>query len=593
MRATRFGLPVLLALASLGPASLQVHASGSALLVCNASSIGCPAGTAGFSSIQAAVDAAEPGDWVLVWPGTYHEKGSAYAGVTIKTPNLHLRGMDRNLVVVDGSNGTNAPCPSDESLQDFNGGHGRNGIVAYQATGNWIENLTVCNYLSGATGGAGNEIWWNGGDGSAAPGDYNYWGNWLSATSTYFPSNATLAAGNGADGQYGIFVSNINSETGPASSLNYDYASNMGDSAFYVGACSDCNTTLNHVIGAHSSLGYSGTNSGGRLVIKNSEFADNKTGIVPNSLNNDDAPSPQSGACPGATADAFGIIASCTFIEGNSIHDNNDPNVPAVGISGNAPVGAGIELVGTRFDTLTGNLVYNQGSWGIVVHDYPDTETPPAAAIARGEDCNGGIPGPTPLHQAFCYYQGIGNQVVNNMVNHNGFFGNPTNADLALQASGMGNCFSNNGITGYTPTSDPPAIQVVDSNCDGPTVGDSGALTAELVCASQLFGACPDPASGNPPVFTYPRITCDGVGQNPPAPACVIPLPQEPTMADPCAPDALGNAVPANPWCPDYTGPRSPEYAVTVPGAAIAGRASLTHETPALANRRTGVARAL
>jgi hypothetical protein len=29
----------------------------------------------------------------------------------------------------------------------------------------WVQNLTVCNYLHGA-GDTGNEIWWNGGDGS-------------------------------------------------------------------------------------------------------------------------------------------------------------------------------------------------------------------------------------------------------------------------------------------------------------------------------------------------------------------------------------------------------------------------------------------
>ncbi|TMA60633.1 MAG: hypothetical protein E6J75_00885, partial [Deltaproteobacteria bacterium] len=57
---------------------------------------------------------------MLVWPGVYHEKGSDQAGVLITTPGVHLRGMDRNLVVVDGSNGTAAaPCPADPALQDL------------------------------------------------------------------------------------------------------------------------------------------------------------------------------------------------------------------------------------------------------------------------------------------------------------------------------------------------------------------------------------------------------------------------------------------------------------------------------------------
>src|SRR4030081_2880593 len=64
-----------------------------------------------FSSIQAAVSAAQPGDWVLVGPGDYKTTDSSApsgkddtpAAVLITTPNLHLRGMDRNAVVVDGT----------------------------------------------------------------------------------------------------------------------------------------------------------------------------------------------------------------------------------------------------------------------------------------------------------------------------------------------------------------------------------------------------------------------------------------------------------------------------------------------------------
>ncbi|MFY9578090.1 MAG: hypothetical protein WAQ33_02085 [Gaiellaceae bacterium] len=49
-----------------------------------------------YAAIQTAVDAARPCDWVLVAPGVY--RGS----VVIRTPNLHVRGLDRNRVVVDG-----------------------------------------------------------------------------------------------------------------------------------------------------------------------------------------------------------------------------------------------------------------------------------------------------------------------------------------------------------------------------------------------------------------------------------------------------------------------------------------------------------
>ena len=55
--------------------------------------------TGQFATIQAAVDAARPGDWILVGPGDYHESGDvthppygdadgAFGGVFITTPGV-------------------------------------------------------------------------------------------------------------------------------------------------------------------------------------------------------------------------------------------------------------------------------------------------------------------------------------------------------------------------------------------------------------------------------------------------------------------------------------------------------------------------
>jgi parallel beta-helix repeat protein len=63
-------------------------------------------------SIQAAVARAQPCDWVLVPPGLYRES------LVLATKGVHLRGLDRNTVVVDGA-------------------------IDVQADGVTVENLTV------------------------------------------------------------------------------------------------------------------------------------------------------------------------------------------------------------------------------------------------------------------------------------------------------------------------------------------------------------------------------------------------------------------------------------------------------------------
>src|SRR5436305_12901141 len=64
-----------------------------------------------YRSIQAAVNAAKPGDWILVAPGDYKTKSFTApsgkpdhpAGVLITKPHIRLRGMNRNGVIVDGT----------------------------------------------------------------------------------------------------------------------------------------------------------------------------------------------------------------------------------------------------------------------------------------------------------------------------------------------------------------------------------------------------------------------------------------------------------------------------------------------------------
>ena len=57
----------------------------------------------------------------------------------------------------------------------------------------------------------------------------------------------------------------------------------MNDSGMYVGACHQvCDVTIDHAWMENNALGYSGTNSGGAVVIENSQFDDNEDGVDTN-----------------------------------------------------------------------------------------------------------------------------------------------------------------------------------------------------------------------------------------------------------------------------------------------------------------------
>ena len=171
--------------------------------------------------------------------------------------------------------------------------------------------------------------------------------------------------------QYGIFSSHWSGGT-----WDHDYASNFNDSGFYIGACKQvCNQTMNHDQAEYNALGYSGSNSGGRMLIENSEFDQNKDGFDTNSQNGDN-PAPQNGACPAGVKPPVAGAPTCWVFTHNYVHDNNNPNVPYKGTAGAGPVGTGISLSGARNDTIMNNRFVRNDAWGVIVVPYTDSGKP-------------------------------------------------------------------------------------------------------------------------------------------------------------------------------------------------------------------------
>ncbi len=448
-----------------------------------------------FKTIQAAVDATKPHAFVLIEPGIYDEE------VKVERPHsdIFIRGMNRNEVIVDGQN---------EIVPG-----GRNGIEVYKTNNVWIENLTVRNFEREELNGSnGNEIWWNGGEESGKIGAHGWYGSYLTAYDT------------GLNGGYGIFTDN---ET--KGEWENIYASGFNDSGIYIGACQECEARVDDAVMEYNALGYSGSNSGGNLIIENSIFRHNTAGVAPNSENPGDGPPPQNGACEHAKplrgrhhkAPWHGElpeftsteIAHCTIIRDNLITENSDLTAPANTSAAAAPWGAGVELPGDYGDLIEHNEITDNPSNGVLTFEYPN-------------------PFPEPSEQEKAEgiktidFQNAGNKIADNTFSGNGYLDGTFSGAVAMEGGVFGtmtstdDCLAGNTYAGGEPSY--PADIEGTWGCQNKTT--------------------PNPGGGF--AFVEYLLQLQAESENRPVIEPVEAPPAQPTMPDPC------ENVPVNPLCP-------------------------------------------
>ena len=350
-------------------------------------------------SIQAAVDAASPGETIVVKPGTYYGAAGADEGVRIKKDGIRLIGNSNSgkggkVILVPNPDGSNKDGilaePEDEEAPEIQGFH--------------IQGFTVQGFPNN--------------------------GIKLERVNTF-----TIEGNESID--------NLENGIQPELSANGLVKNNLSygskDSALWVEGGVNV-----RVIGnvTHSSVTGLEVTISKDLVIKNNESYNNTVGMG--------LYHPSSASEP-----ALPVMENWQ-VENNYIHDNNYPNMaPPESSAAGIPLGGGILLMGVSKNVLSRNRVENNHFYGLAVIDF-------CVAQEGGFDfINGGyeLPGPP---WCTANWSGADPVPRDNVIERNTFVNNGTDppphplapfaADIvyAVPDPTAGNCFDRNTYTTYS-----------------------------------------------------------------------------------------------------------------------------------------------
>lgn len=320
-----------------------------------------------FPTIQSAVNSASPGSTIVIRPGVYKTKV-----VVQDMHNLVIRGVDRFRTILHGEDQRNT------------------GITVDASRNIRIKNLTVRNYV-------GNGIF-------------------INDTVNYTVSKVDAIKGR----TYGVYA--FDSYDGV---IKNSFAWGSGDGGFYIGQCLHCSSLIENVVAKYNYLGYSGTNATG-VVIRDSLWAHNAAGIVPNTL-----PTEELGPNRG------------TLVYNNMVRNNNYDSIPGAGFSDRGqpigiPIGTGIWFAGVENNVALNNTVRKHKSFGILISQSVDESVP------------------------------VNNMVIGNFITNSDSDGDGKGWDLAWDGNGESNCFDNNHFEGETG---PPDIETVYACANRPYPG--------------------------------------------------------------------------------------------------------------------------